>query len=462
MGKTVQRSSAALLLGLMLATPLSVSAAGFSLLEQGQRGQGHAFAGAAAFGDDASTIYFNPAAMSRLDRREMIVGTDYIDLRGDFTKEEARDVIGQPLSGGEGGNIGGDGVLVPNFYYHQPIDDRMNFGFGVTVPFGLGTHYDDDSVWRYQARDSDVAIINLTPQLSWRLDDQWSIGGGLNFHYMEVELGNAVDLGAACFGAADPVTCQDFELTPQAADLDAHIEGDGWGVGFNIGALWEHEDWRVGVHYRSRVDHSLDGRARFRPEDLNETQQTAFNNLFVGQGFFGGESGTTPVDADFTSPDTFSVGVAHELTDRWTLLGDVTWMGWSSFDELVVELDDPIGPEQDEIREVQNYEDDLRVGLGFDFHHSEQWSLRAGVAYDESPVQREFRTPRLPDTDRTWISGGATWRLSPNSELDFAYTHIMLDDDIPVDHTGNQGDRVTGTFDVSTNIFSFGYRHLFD
>ncbi len=470
MHKPAFRRSAAALAGLLMAAPLSVYGAGFNLIEQGPRGQGNAFAGAPAIGADASTIYFNPAAMTLLDQREIIAGMNVIDLRGDFTKEEATDVSGQPLSGGEGGNIGDGGALIPNFYYYQPISDDLHFGMGIGVPFGLATDYEADSIFRYQARRSAVSIINFNPSLAYRIDDQWSVGGGLNFHYMEVELGNAIDLGAACFGAADPTTCQDFELTPQAADMDAMIEGDGWGVGFNVGALWEGERTRVGVHYRSQVDHSLSGDARFQLEELNDTQLAAFEDLFANNGFFGftpgeevavGDSGSVDVDADFKSPDHLSVGIAYELDDRWTLLGTITRMGWSVFDELVVEFDEEIAPGQDETREDQKYEDDWWISAGFDYHHSDQWTFRAGVAWDETPVQDQYRTARLPDEDRIWLAAGATWRLNPNSELDIGYTHLILDDEIPLDHTGNQGDRIVGTYEVSTNILSFQYRYLF-
>ncbi|MCP1726480.1 long-chain fatty acid transport protein [Natronospira proteinivora] len=449
MHKNTLRRSIAVVLGAALAAPMTASAAGFHLIEQGNRGLGHAYAGSAALGDDASTIYFNPAAMSRLDRDELLFGVAVIDLQGDFTKESATDATGQPLSGGEGGDVGDGASPVPNFYYHRVINDDWNFGLGIGAPFGLATSYDDDSIFRYQARLSDVSIINVNPSLSYKIDDQWSLGFGLNVQYMEVELTNAVDFGAVCFDQVDPTTCSALGLRPQEADGSAQIKGDGVGYGFNVGALWEGDQTRVGIHYRSQVKHDLTGDARFGvPEEVPPQIAAAFSD---GR-----------VDAGFRAPDSLSVSVAHELDDRWTLLGDVTWMGWSTFDELRVEYRNPETQGGEDTVEEQNYQDDMRYSVGFDYRHNDRWTLRAGLAYDESPVDDQYRTPRLPDDDRTWFSFGATFKQSPNSEWDFAYTHLMLDDDISLDHDGSQGDNIVGTYEVSANIVGVSYRYLFD
>jgi len=443
------RRTAAVLLGASLAAPMTASGAGFSLVEQGSRGLGNAYAGAAALGDDASTIYFNPAAMTLLGQREISTGFSLIDLRGDFTKESATDAIGQPISGGEGGNIGDGASAIPNFYYYQPINDQLHFGLGVGVPFGLATSYDDDSIFRYQARLSEVSIININPSLAYRINDQWSIGGGLNIQYMEVELSNAVDFGAVCFDQVDPTTCASLGLTPQNADGSARITGDGVAAGLNIGVLWEGDQTRVGVHYRGQVSHDLTGQARFEGRPAIFADPDEFYNPFDD----------SKVDASFRTPDSLAVSIVHELNDQWSLLGDVTWMGWSTFDELRVEYRNPAQPDT---VEEQNYSDDMRYSIGADYRHNDRWTFRAGIAYDESPVSSEFRTARLPDDDRTWLSFGATWRQSATSEWDFAYTHLLLDDSISLDHTGNQGDRIVGTYDVSANIVGLQYRYLFN
>jgi len=447
--KNTVRGAVAVVLGAALAAPMTASAAGFHLIEQGNRGLGHAYAGGAAFADDASTIYFNPAGMTRLDRDELNLGVAVIDLRGDFTKESATDAVGQPLSGGEGGNIGDGAAAIPNIYYHRKINDEWHFGLGIGAPFGLATDYDENSIFRYQARRSDVAIINVNPSLAYQIDNNWSVGFGLNIQYMEVELSNAVDFGAVCFDQVDPTTCSALGLRPQEADGSARIKGDGVGYGWNLGLLWEGDQTRFGVHYRSQVSHDLTGDARFEGRPAIFVDPSQDNNPFDNTG----------VDAAFDTPDSLSVSVAHELDDRWTLMGDITWMGWSTFDELRVDFNNPVQPDT---VEPQNYQDDMRYAIGADYRHNDRWTLRAGIAYDESPVQERYRTARLPDDDRTWFSFGATLRQSANSEWDFAFTHLMLDDSIRLNHDGGQGDNIQGEYEVSANIVGLSYRYLFD
>jgi long-chain fatty acid transport protein len=447
--KNAKRRSMAVLLGAAMAAPMTASGAGFSLIEQGVRGLGNAYAGAAAVADDASTIYFNPAGMTRLDSREWTGGVSVIDLRGDFTKESATDAIGQPLTGGEGGNVGHGPAPVPNLYYHHKINDDLHFGLGIGAPFGLATDYDDDSIFRYQARLSDVAIVNINPALAWEVQPGMSFGVGLNIQYMQVELSNAVDFGAVCFSQVDPTTCSALGLTPQNADGSAKITGDGVGYGYNLGVLFEGDRGRMGFHYRSQVKHDLTGDARFEGRPAIFEDPNADNNPFDN----------SRVDAGFRAPWTLSASVAYDWNDRLTLLGDVSYMGWSSFDELRVEYRNPAQPDT---VEPQNYSDDIRYALGFNFQYNDRWTLRAGLAYDESPVSDPYRTARLPDDDRTWFSLGATYRHSATSEFDFAFTHLMIDDEIPLDHTGSQGDRIVGTYEVSANIVGAQWRYLFN
>lgn len=445
----VKSRSAAVILGAALAAPLTASGAGFALIEQGVKGLGHSYAGGAALGEDASTIYYNPAAMTRLDREELLVGLNVIDLRGDFTKESATDAIGQPISGGEGGNIGHGASPVPNLYYHKPINDRLHFGVGVGAPFGLATEYEDDSVFRYQAQLSDVSIINVNPSLAYQTDNFWSVGVGLNIQYMDVELSNAVDYGAVCFSQQNPTTCNAIGLTPQSQDGKATITGDSVAYGINFGVFGEGENTRVGFHYRSQVHHELEGEARFTNRPQAFVDPTASNNPFDD----------TSVNADFMAPWSLSASFVHDLNEQWSVMGDVTYMGWDSFQELRIDYDNPAQPDT---VEDQNYGNDIRYSLGVDFRYDDSWTFRAGTAYDETPVSEQHRTARLPDDDRTWLSLGATFKQSPNSEWDFGYAHLMLDDEIPLDHTGNQGDRIVGTYEVSANIVGIQYRYLFD
>ncbi|MEA5444301.1 outer membrane protein transport protein [Gammaproteobacteria bacterium AB-CW1] len=437
--------TAVLVVGATAAVPIAASAAGFAVTHQGARGAGHAFAGGAALAEDASTIFFNPAGMTRLEGREFVISLHGNDVRMDFTKDSATDAIGQPLSGGEGGRIG-QLSFIPNAYYHQQINDQLHFGVGLSVPFGSRTKYDSDSIFRYQALESDLGIINLAPSIAYKVNDVVSLGLGLNIHYMEIStLSNALDFGAICFAQVDPTTCSAQGLSPQSADGRVELSGDGMGYGFTAGALFDWGETRLGVNYRSSVDHDLSGKARF----------SDVPTLFSTQGLFIDDR----ITSEFESPDALSLSIAHQVSDQITLFGDYTRMGWQSFDELRVEFDNPNQP--DSVEPI-NFQSQDRYSIGLDYRRSDAWTFRAGIAYDESAARDRFnRPPRTPDNDRTWLALGATWQTSESSEWDFAYVHVMLGDDTPFDRTGGQGDRIVGSYEAAANILSAQYRYRF-
>ncbi|HEX7046547.1 MAG TPA: outer membrane protein transport protein [Gammaproteobacteria bacterium] len=440
----------ALLLAAATGLPATTMAAGFQITEQSVSGLGRAFAGGAAIADDASTIFFNPAGLTELDGRELLIGGSVIALGADFDKTLGVDAIGQPLTGTEGGDAGKlSGV--PILYYAQRINSEWVFGLGVTAPFGLATDYDDPEwVGRYQAVYSQVSTVNINPSLGWKINDNWSLGFGLDIMHFRAKLTNIVDYGAVCFGNVNPITCSALGLTPQGHDGYAEIEGDSWGFGFNIGAMWQNDTTRVGLHFRSKVDQELDGESRFE----NVPAVFAAQNLFIDQG----------IKADFTTPETISLSVAHEINEDWTLLADVTRTGWDSFKEILIRFDnyDPAtGTGQPPTLQPENWEDVMRYSVGVDWSYNEEWTFRSGVALDNSPISDEWRTVRLPDADRTWLSFGATWHLSSSVEMDVGYAHLFLDDNIAVDETGSMGDRLVGSYEASADIAGLELRYRF-
>ena len=424
--------------------PVQAFAAGFQISEQSVRGLGRANAGGAALGEDATTIFFNPAGLMRLKKTEIVGGFSLIDLNTDFDRTTTVDAIGQPLSGGEGGDIG-DTAVVPSAYFAMPINDKMAWGIGINAPFGLKTEYEPTSVFRYQAILSDVKLININPTFAYRLNDVVSLGIGLNWQRMEVELSNAVDFGAVCFGQVDPVTCTSLGLLPQSADGLAFVEADSDAIGWNVGVLVETGETRFGFSYRSRIDHDLEGTATF----------TNAPALFTAAGVFV----NTVAKADFETPEIFILSFAHDLGEKWILSADITRTGWDTFRELRIRFDNPAQPDR---VEEENWKDSYKYSVGLDYMLNDKWTLRGGVALDETPIPEEFRTARLPDDDRNWLSLGASYQ--PNDKLSFniGYAHLFISDDIFFDQTGSTGDRVAGTFEADADILGFEIGYVFD
>jgi len=439
--------------GILTLMAPGVMAAGFALTEQSASQMGNAFAGGAAIANDASTIYFNPAGMTRLPR-QLVGGLHLISTQAEFSGSatDADPRGGSLITGGDGGDAGGLGI-VPNLYCTMPINNRLVLGLGVGVPFGLSTDYDDDWVGRYQAIKSEVATININPSIAFKATNSLSVGFGISLQYMEAELTQAIDQGSICIQAlmAPPpagagldaataaATCGALGLTPQGNDAFAKVEGDNWAGGFNVGLLYEPtSDTRIGLAYRSKVKQQLKGDANFRNADPFFTG-AAFP-VFVD----------TNVSAAIDLPKTISLSVYHDLSSQWSVMADATWTGWSSFDELRIDYDSF----QPDTAVDEGWNDSMRYAVGFDYRHSNEWTFRGGLAFDESPIPNdEHRTPRIPGEDRTWVSVGFGYRMSPALGIDVGYSHLFVKEP-KTDHGTLTTGTITGDYDAAVDILS--------
>jgi long-chain fatty acid transport protein len=124
-----------------------VSAAGFAVTEKSVKGLGSAFSGGAAVADDATTVYYNPAGMTRLTGRQLDVGVSAIAFSFEPTDRGSKTVLGQDITGGNGGD-GGMTKIIPATFFTQEISENLRVGLGITAPFGLGTEYEANWVGR--------------------------------------------------------------------------------------------------------------------------------------------------------------------------------------------------------------------------------------------------------------------------------------------------------------------------
>jgi long-chain fatty acid transport protein len=392
-------------------------AAGFALVEQNASGLGNAYAGAAAVAGDASTIFFNPAGMTLLPDRQLVLAGHLIKPKAEFAGEgRFVDPAQTPVSGGQGGDAG-DWALVPNAYFAYRLTPSVHVGVGLNSPFGLKTEYDADWIGRYQAIESEVKTVNLNPSIAYKINDAFSVGAGLNLQWIEATLTQRQPLAA---------------LIPPPSTL-MKIKGDDYGWGYNLGALWQITPaTRLGLSYRSEVDYELEG--------SSSTSDPVVAPL------------DGPVTAEVTMPDSASLSLFHKLSPRWDLLADVTWTGWSDFDDLPIE-----GTVNKNT--IENWENILRYSLGVTWHASEKLSLRGGVAYDEAPVSDTYRTPRIPDGARTWIAFGGQYRFSRQSAIDFGYAHLFVND--PGLQVTDNLTTLTGDYDSAVDILSAQVTHSF-
>ena len=407
------------------------AAAGFALIEQSASGMGNAFAGAAATAEDASTIFYNPAGMSMLSGTSFSVAGHAIDLSLKFSNSGSSAAAGGgvvplgPLSGGNGGQAG-DVAFVPNFYLAVPINDKWAVGLGVNAPFGLKTEYDSAWVGRYQGIKTEVTTYNINPAVSYKITDMFSLGAGVDYQHLKAKFTNAVATGIP--GAS----------TDGISNLDA--DDDAWG--WNVGMLAQLSPaTRIGLSYRSQMKYTLEG--------------TASAAIPGGPTLLP----STNINTDVTLPDMASLSVAHKLNDQWELLGDVTFTRWSKIDTLTVNSS---GGALDTL--VFKFDDSWRVSFGANYHYSERWTFKAGVAYDQSPVQDQYRTVRLPDNDRKWVALGAKYKVTQNAAVDIGYAHLFISD-TPINNTkvasSGIASTVVGTYEGSIDIFSIQYSQAF-
>lgn len=426
----------------------SAFGSGFALIEQSASGLGNAFAGGAAGAEDASTIFFNPAGMTRLQGGQMILGAHVIIPSLKFHNEGSTHVLqtvtGVPLLGGNGGDAGVT-EIIPNFYYSRKITDRFCVGIGVNSPFGLATDYSDNWVGRYHALDSDLVSVNINPSIAYKVNDHLSVGAGISAQYLRAELSNAIDFGTLdAIGYFAPLGIPDgaLHLTPQRSDGFVKLEGNDWAVGYNLGVLYEfNKDTRLGAAYRSRIKHTIEGDADFSHVPSGFKPYPVFRD--------------TGAKAEITLPDSFSLSLFHQLAQQWAVMADFTWTNWSLFKELKIDFDNSNQPSS---TTTENWQNTYRYSFGVTYAPDKTWTFRTGTAYDRSAVSdKKYRTPRIPDSDRIWATAGMGYKLSDSFRFDIGYAHLFINDpEIDKTATGENAVKggLKGKFDAHIDIVS--------
>jgi len=365
----------------------SAVAAGFQLQEQNASGLGNAYAGQAASAQDASTIWFNPAGMTLVGGRQVVGSVEAIKTSVKFSNSGLSTTPGPaPTISllGNDGDAGGWGFL-PNAYLSwEVMANTLWLGVGVNTPFGLKTEWDAPWVGQFHALNSDVKTVNINPSIGWKVNQWLSLGAGINALYLDAKLSNAVFTGTP--------------VVPIAT-----VKANDWGWGWNIGAMFTiTPDTRIGVTYRSKIDNKLEG-------------DVTFNLVpFLNGG----------VKADIKLPDTFSIALSQQIGPRWQILADYTWTGWDSIQALTIFRSNGLGLSSTPL----NFKNSWRIGVGANYQLTPEWKLRGGLAYDTTPVQDEFRTPRLPDQDRTWLAIGAQWAMSKTVAFDTGLAYLFIKD----------------------------------
>jgi long-chain fatty acid transport protein len=441
----------------------------FALQEQSGSGVGNAFAGGAASAEDASTVYFNPAGMSRLPAIQGAVAGDVICLSAKFSNNNSQPAALQPL-GGDGGNAGTCAFL-PSLYLVVPINKQFAFGLGVGAPFGLKTNYDSSWLGRFQAIESRVSTVNINPALSWKINDMFTVAAGVDYQHINATLTNAVNYSgalataaqqAAAGGLIPPSVIPPIVAGVAGLESQAAVNGNDNAWGWNIGLLFEPDKYtRFGAQYRSAIKYTVSGQVDFNnpplPSTLPPTLAPIAGLLATGvnQVLSSGD-----VTLQLKVPQSWNVSVFHTLEDKkWDLMADLQYTGWSSIQNLTIVRSTgavlSVTPE--------NFRNTWRGSIGANYHYSDQWMFRAGLAYDQTPIQDAQRTPRLPDNNRTWIAIGAQYRATPQLALDLGYTYIFVSNSSINQNEGNTDANglINGTYHNNVNVVGLQATYTF-
>lgn len=451
----VARAVAAIVLALGAGQALG---AAFALQEQSGSGLGNAYAGGAAAAEDASTIWSNPAGMSRFSTIQIVASVNGIMPSAKFSDQGSLPAFNQPL--GSTGGQGGKSAALPAMYVVVPVTKDWAFGLGIGAPFGLETDWDSGWLGRYQALNSKVQTLNVNPALSWRVNDSFSLGVGVDYQQIKATFTSAANYSGALATAAQSAAAQG--LIPGAAvgpfiqatpglDSSVSVTGDDYAWGWNIGLMWNvSPDTRIGAHYRSSIKYNVSGNVNFGNPSLPALPPTlapigaalapAVNNVLSNGG----------VTADIEVPSISNISFYSRINPKWDVMADVQFTNWSTIQNLTfVRTTGAVLSSTPE-----NFKDVWRVSAGASYYLDDKWKLRGGIAWDQSPVQDAERTPRLPDSNRFWLATGAQYAWSKDLKFDLGIAYIWTDTAQSNQNEGNtaQYGLIKGTYDTSVLI----------
>lgn len=374
---TLRLCSAALAAAAALSAQ-TASAAGFQLTEQSSLGVGRAYAGAGIVGDDLSAVHYNPAGMTLLPGTQLQAGTVWIEVNADY-------------SGVDGSSENGryKGQAIPAGYITHQVTDNVWLGLALTVPFGMGTDYSKQWEGNERGYTSTILTFDINPNVAWKVNDYFSVGGGISLQYAKAKLGQAVRTNGYEMGTGK-------------------IDADSWDWGWNVGLMLQPADsLRFGLSYRSAITHDAEGDFTFDPSAIGSR--------------FGVSAIDCSAEATVKTPDTVMLTATWEATDNLRLSGLIRWAKWSNFKNLQIRNSQGVT-----LSTVENdWEDTWLFSVGADYKLTEDWTVRAGVAYEKDPVSDNTkRMAVIPDTDRLWLTVGATWHATKHLQIDGGFAYL--------------------------------------
>lgn len=445
----------------LLGLPAVAGAQAFGLSEIGSCALARGFAATAAPCDDASSIYWNPGALPKARGLSVYAGAASIAIKGDFTQDTTGIVYPGDVPT----------AYVPHVFINYRGMGKTAYGIGLYVPYGLTSQWPDSFPGRFAAKKASLKTIYVQPNLSYQLNDNWSVGGGPVWGHSTVELVQAVDLSQQF--AAPGVTFGQLGIPKRTEFAQASLKGSATGFGFALGVHGKlTPEWEMGARFLSQVSFNYDnadatftqtptGLVLAANNPLNAPAGTPVDALLAGQFTGTGALTAQKVQTQIRHPAQVQVGFAYTGIQNTTLSAEYSYVGWKSFNELPVNFQG--GATSRTLQEDYNNTSGIR--LGAEHRTMSGIALRAGFMATASAAPDETVTPLLPEQDREYGMFGLGLPLGSRFAFDASYSHVFTGgrrgriDERAAGSTAQQAIALNnGSYSLSANIISLSLK----
>lgn len=363
----------------------SVMASGFQVLLQGNRETAMGNVGV-GLRPATSSIFFNPGAISMMKKNGVSVGVSGIfsnnayyasDLDNSTYTSKTDNPMGTPFHiygvfGAEGSNL--------------------KFGLGVYTPYGSQVDWEEG--WRGEQLLDELTLraIFVQPTVSYKISDKLSIGAGFVYMFGNVNLQRSLP------------------ITSSQGTSSIELDGSANGFGYNAGIYFTPSDrLTIGFNYRSKVE------AEVEDGDAN------FHNIPAAAS---GEFQADKFNAKLPLPSNTTLGIAYMATEKLMVSAEVSMVGWSAYEALTFEFNGEVNGSTTSTS-PRNYEDAWVFRLGGEYMATEALAVRAGIYYDQTPVQEGYMTPETPDSDRIGLTAGLGYSVNERFGIDLSFLYIQ-------------------------------------
>lgn len=448
----MKKSSFALTLT-ALCISLNLHAEGFKLYEQSVSAMGNGYAGRGAQISDSSLVYSNPAALTELNQAQLSSGATFIHARTDYQVDLAKSAAGQSVIGRESGQNSLN-ELVPFLFYADKLSSQWSYGLGFYVPFGLSSDYADDWAGRYFADKTAIEVVALQASAGYRLNEQWSLGGGISVNRVSGELSKFKDHSGLCETGININFAYGADVYNDAyCHSHYQVTGDDVKLGYNLALHGRFSTGtQLGLIYHSKIDFELHGNSEITNTPITGANVMGSPNFIVvapnlpAINKATGKLAHNPLAIEksavaLTTPADLTFSFDQEIAKDWSLQGSISWTGWSKFQSIDIVSRDANPSMSLSTQQPQNlnkpgyigyipeyWHDTISGAVGATWQLTTHRQLKAGLAYDESPISSTHRTARVPTKDRIWVTIGWHEQLNIKWNMDLALGYLWMSD----------------------------------